>query len=222
MREMQTLNRNKQRGFTLIEMAVVLVIVGLLLGGMLVPLSTQMETDRRKETVATLESIREALIGYAVINGSLPCQDTNNDGLPGPGACLTGANQRNVGGLPYATLGVSRTDAWGNTWTYAVNGAYTQALTLPPPAVTNNGQGDLEVRAAAGCAGTQRGELLPALVISNAKTTNGGTLEPENRDADRCFVDAGYSLLTNGFDDLVVWIPTGVLYNRLVAAGTLP
>ncbi len=49
-----------------------------------------------------------------------------------------------------------------------------------------------------------------------------GTLEPENRDDDRCFVDAGYSQLNNGFDDLVVWIPTGVLYNRLVAAGTLP
>ena len=107
-------NRTTYAGFTLIEMAVVLVIVGLLLGGMLVPLAAQMETDRRKETAATLESIREALIGYAVINGRLPCQDTNGDGLPGPGACNTGANQRNVGGLPYATLGVSRTDAWGN------------------------------------------------------------------------------------------------------------
>ncbi len=58
---MQTLYRHRHRGFTLIEMAVVLVIVGLLLGGMLVPLATQMETDRRKETTATLESIREAL-----------------------------------------------------------------------------------------------------------------------------------------------------------------
>lgn len=222
MREMYTHDRNTCAGFTLIEMAVVLVIVGLLLGGMLVPLATQMETDRRKETTATLESIREALIGYAVINGRLPCHDTNGDGVPGPGTCNTGANQRNVGGLPFATLGVSRTDAWGNAWTYAVNGAYTQTLALPPPAVTNDLGGDLEVRASANCAGNQLGEQLPALVLSNAKTTAGGTLEPENRDVDRCFVDAGFTQGNNGFDDLVVWIPTGVLFNRLVAAGTLP
>lgn len=227
---MHTLDRNTHSGFTLIEMAVVLVIVGLLLGGLLVPLSTQMETDRRKETAATLESIREALIGYAVINGSLPCPDTNDDGLPGPGACNTGANQPpNVGGLPYVTLGVSRHDAWdnisawGNTsWTYAVNGAYTQPLNLPAPAIANDGNGDMEVRAAANCAGNQLGEQLPAIVLSNARTNNAGVLEPENRDADRCFVDAGYTQGNNGFDDLLVWIPTGVLYNRLVAAGTVP
>ncbi len=209
------------KGFTLIEMAVVLVIVGLLLGGLLVPLATQMETDRRKETAATLESIREALIGYAVINDRLPCPDTNTDGIA-EATCNSGANQRNVSGLPYATLGVSRTDAWGNTWTYAVNGAYTQPLALPPPAITNNGQGDLEVRAAANCAGNQLGEQLPALVLSNARANNGGSLEPENRDNDRCFVDAGYTQGNTGFDDLIVWIPTAVLYNRLVAAGTVP
>lgn len=219
---MRRQDRNAQTGFTLIEMAVVLVIVGLLLGGMLVPLAAQMETDRRKETAAKLESIREALIGFAVINGRLPCHDTNGDGLPGPGACNTGANQRNVGGLPYATLGVSPTDAWGNPWRYAVNGAYTQPLGMPPPAIADNGQGDLEVRAAANCAGAQRGEQLPALVLSNARTTSAGTLEPDNRDNDRCFVDAGFIQGNNGFDDLIVWVPTGLLYNRLVAAGTVP
>lgn len=211
-----------QKGFSLIEMAVVLVIVGLLLGGLLVPLSTQMESDRRKETTATLESIRDALLGYAVINGRLPCPDisTPRDGLAD--ACTSGANQITVRGLPYATLGVSATDAWGNPWVYAVNGAYTQPLGLPPPAITNNGAGDIEVRDSANCAGNQLGEMLPALVVSNASATNTGTLEPENRDGDRCFVNAGYSLVPNGFDDLIIWIPTGVLYNRLVAAGKVP
>lgn len=214
-------------GFSLIELAVVLVIIGLMLGGLLVPLSTQMENDRRKETAATLASIREALIGYAIINKSLPCPDTNDDGLPGPGPCNTGANQINVAGLPYVTLGLSSKDAWGNasvwgnsSWTYAVNGAYTQNITVPMPAITLNG--NLEVRAAANCAGAQLGEQLPALVLSNAKTNNGGTLEPENRDADRCFVDAGYIQLNNGFDDLITWIPSSVLLSRMAAAGQLP
>jgi prepilin-type N-terminal cleavage/methylation domain-containing protein len=37
-------------GFTLVEMAIVLVIVGLLLGGLLMPLSAQIEQRRIGET----------------------------------------------------------------------------------------------------------------------------------------------------------------------------
>lgn len=211
-------------GFTLVEMAVVLVIIGLLLGGLLIPLSTQMENDKRKETQATLEGIREALIGYAVINGSLPCHDTNGDGQPGPGACNGGANQRNIGGLPYGLLGVSAVDAWGRPWIYAVNGAYTGTFAIGTPAsITDNANGDLEVWDGAGCGGTrQLGERLPAIVVSEGKNRLGGTLDPENRDNDRCFTAAGYTQGTTGFDDLLAWIAPGVLFNRMVAAGRLP
>ncbi len=51
----------------------VLMIVGLLLGGLIVPLSAQMDQRRATETQKTLEEIKEALTGYAVINGQLPC-----------------------------------------------------------------------------------------------------------------------------------------------------
>lgn len=196
-----------EKGFTLIEMAVVLVIVGLLLGGMLMPLATQMETDRRKETTATLESIREALIGFAVINNArLPCADTNGDGREN---CPT-----TTGGLPYADLGVSRTDAWNNPWVYTVTGAFTTTFTLASV-------GTLDVGTANGC-GTLLADNVPALVWSKARTDYGGALEMENTNGPPCFVDAGYSQLANGFDDLIVWIPPGVLFNRMVAAGKLP
>lgn len=210
-------------GFTLVEMAVVLVIVGLLLGGLLIPLSTQMENDRRKETQATLDAIREALIGYAVINNRLPCHDTDGDGQPGPGACDGDANQSNTGGLPYGLLGVAATDAWGRPWIYAVNGAYTGAFDLGTPAsISDSGNGNLEVWDGAGCGGTQLGGRLPAIVVSEGKNRYGGTLEPENRDGDRCYTNAGYVQGTAGFDDLVVWVAPGVLFNRMVAAGRLP
>lgn len=68
------------RGFTLIEVAVVLFIVTILLGSILIPLATQVEQRQISDTQKTLEEIREALIGFAVVNGYLPCPDTDNDG----------------------------------------------------------------------------------------------------------------------------------------------
>ena len=65
--------RRTAKGFTLAELAVVLVIVGLLLGGLMVPLSTQMDNRYRSDTVKALADIREALIGFAIVNGRLPC-----------------------------------------------------------------------------------------------------------------------------------------------------
>ncbi|MBI5041503.1 MAG: prepilin-type N-terminal cleavage/methylation domain-containing protein [Gammaproteobacteria bacterium] len=216
---MHTQDRHTHAGFTLIEMAVVLVIVGLLLGGMLVPLATQMETDRRKETTATLESIREALIGFAVVNRRLPCPDTNADGRED---CPSGAPNGGPKGLPFADLGVSSTDAWDNTWRYAVTNAFT---TAPPGNFTLASVGNINVGTLANnCTAVLLASNVPALVWSGGKTANGGAFEAENTipDTDSCYLDAGYRQTGNRFDDLIVWIPPGVLFNRMVAAEKLP
>src|SRR5665647_1087323 len=65
-----------QNGFTLIEMAMVLMIVGLLLGGMLVPLSAQMDQRNVSDTQKTLSEIKEAIVGFTLANGRLPCPAT--------------------------------------------------------------------------------------------------------------------------------------------------
>ncbi|HUW25479.1 MAG TPA: prepilin-type N-terminal cleavage/methylation domain-containing protein [Gallionella sp.] len=62
-----------QPGFTLVEMAIVLAIVGLLLGGLIPTLSAQMESQRINETRKQLDEIQQALMGFAIINGRLPC-----------------------------------------------------------------------------------------------------------------------------------------------------
>ena len=80
----------KTRGFTLIEMAVVLFIFGLLIAGVLGPLETQLEARDRNSTIATMNEIIEALYGYAITHGRLPCPDTDGDGLPD-----------NITGVPY-------------------------------------------------------------------------------------------------------------------------
>ena len=204
-------------GFTLVEMAVVLVIVGLLLGGLLVPLSTQMENDRRKETAATLDAIREALIGYAVINQRLPCPDISSprDGREEVGCPPNGALP-NFGGLPYADLGVSRADAWGNAWNYAVTHGFTTTFDLTT-------SGNIQVGTLSNnCTAALLARNVPALVRSNANRTHAGTLEAENAPTNACFIDAGYTQGANGFDDLLTWIAPGVLFNRMVAADRLP
>ncbi len=216
--------RNSTRGFTLIEMAVVMVIIGLLLGGLLTPLATQMENDRRKETQTTLIAIRDALIGYAQINGKLPCPDNNNNGLADD-VCTPGVANLNPpatpGRLPYATLGVSPTDSWGNRWNYVVNGGFTVAAPTLTKTTAGSGNGLIQVSATTGCAAPLLADNVPALIWSGGKSALPGALETENANGDRCFTDAGYSMGNPGFDDMLVWIPRGLLINRMVAAGSL-
>ncbi len=61
------------RGFTLAELAIVLLVVAVLLGGLLMPLSAQIEQRNLEETRRRLDEVREALIGFAEANGRLPC-----------------------------------------------------------------------------------------------------------------------------------------------------
>ncbi len=206
-------------GFTLVEMAVVLLILGLLLGGMLGPLSSRIEESRRSETNAAIAAVRDALVGYAVINKRLPCPDANGNGLDDD-ACSASASTVHTGALPGAALGVSAVDAWGAPLTYAVNGAWTGTLAIT---TQGSGSGRLQVSDAAGCAGGMLGDNVAAVVVSGAKTPWSDALETENRDGDRCYVAAGYSAATGTeFDDLVAWVSPSVLINRLVAAGMLP
>lgn len=56
----------RPRGFTLIELAIVLVIITILIGGLAMPLTAQIQARRIAETKKTLEEAREAIIGYAM------------------------------------------------------------------------------------------------------------------------------------------------------------
>ena len=56
----------RSRGFTLIEMAIVLVIITILIGGLAMPLSAQIQARRIAESNKTLDDAKEAIIGYAM------------------------------------------------------------------------------------------------------------------------------------------------------------
>src|SRR5450830_1543922 len=95
--------RRRQSGFTLVEIAIVLLIVGLMIGGILGPLFSQLEQRRVSDTKRTMEEAREALYGYALRNGYLPCPAISSiNGLEDRTGNL--CNKR-YGFLPWATLG---------------------------------------------------------------------------------------------------------------------
>jgi prepilin-type N-terminal cleavage/methylation domain-containing protein len=55
-------------GFTLIELAIVMFIVTLLLGGMLLPLAGQQDIRNHGDTQKIMADARDALLGFAMAN----------------------------------------------------------------------------------------------------------------------------------------------------------
>ena len=82
---MTVMPRLRTKGFTLTELTIVLVIVALLVGGMMLPLSAQRNLQSVRETQKQLSDVSEALSGYAASHRAgdgkpyLPCPDTDND-----------------------------------------------------------------------------------------------------------------------------------------------
>ncbi len=70
----------RARGFTLTELAVVVAIVALLIGGTLMTLAAQNAAREVSDTQRTLETARDAIVGFALQNGRLPCPAS--DGSP--------------------------------------------------------------------------------------------------------------------------------------------
>src|SRR2546426_9635364 len=119
---------NQSRGFTLTELTMALPITALLTAGAMIPLTAQIEVRNVADTQRTMESIRDAIIGFAQANGRLPCPASGNTpaGAVGAGTEVLGINScANAGGafgvVPWATLGVPETDAWGRRFSYRVS-----------------------------------------------------------------------------------------------------
>jgi len=101
-----------RHGFTLIEMAIVMIIVGLLAGGGAFVMGMLTERKARNESVDYLHQAREALISYAGTQGKLPSADTDRDGT-GDGAT--------AGGFPYLDLKLKPTDFYKRVLRYELN-----------------------------------------------------------------------------------------------------
>jgi len=68
-----------QHGFTLIEIAIVLLVVTILLGYTVAMFPIQQELKQYRQADLEMDEIIQHLIGFAQVNGRLPCPDTTGD-----------------------------------------------------------------------------------------------------------------------------------------------
>jgi prepilin-type N-terminal cleavage/methylation domain-containing protein len=227
--------KHLQQAFSLVEMAIVLTIVGLLMATLLPSLTSQMEQQRRVETRKQLEEIRQALMGFAVMNGRLPCPTTQTDPTNanyGMEAGSCNSNPTAEGYLPWKTLGVTEIDAWGTKrsstsspwngyWRYRVDRNFSNSGSLIVLTTNPHANDALTIRDSAGNSLISTSERPIAIVFStgpdllpngqNTSFESGGTPGIYESDAPG-----------SNFDDMLIWLSRPQLFNRMVAAGKIP
>ncbi len=225
-----------QRGFVLIEVAIALLVLALILGGILAPLNAQVEQGKIRDTNKVISDINEALLGYVMINGRLPRPATSStNGVENASACAS--ETACTGFIPWTTLGSGKLDAWGNIIRYSVTPAFANSAF----ALTTVGTKTIQERNAASAL-VSYATLVPVVVWSNGPEnfgTNGTAVvrannssgvtnadEITNNTASTTFIrriQVNNSAATGGeFDDIVTFIPTAILVNKAIAAGKLP
>ena len=225
-------SKAKNSGFSLLEITVVMIVMGLVLGGALAPLSAQLESAARNTTNDKLQQVTDALVGFAMVNGRLPCPDIDNNGNEN---LITVASlvvcDSNSGKLPYRLLAVDDKDAWKQRFSYFVSPEFadtandTSCDSVSSASFTLCTVGTLTIR----------DDLLqvvaaevPALVISHGKNwalASSARSVPEAANfansSDKFLQD--YSNVSgNQFDDLVEWVSPNILKHKMVSAGQLP
>jgi len=233
----------KQAGFTLVEIAIVLVIVGIILGGLLASLAAQVDQRDYSQTRQSMEEIREALMGYALSHGYLPCPAISSTNGAEDRVVATGACTNRVGFLPWAELGVKKTDGWNHLYRYSVTPAYSNSITTIMLSPTTARDITIQTRSSTGVLiNLSNTNDIPVAVVSHGKngygaTSNDGVLiidtSANNDDEKTNNTGVGTVLVAREFgndktttfgeyDDIVVWLSPNVYLSKMVTVGRLP
>lgn len=227
----------RRMGFTLIEMAIVVAILGVVLAAGLQIYGQRLAVERELETRRKMDVIEDALKTFYLVNGRLP--------YPANGAVVSGnslgvessvvttglalSNRAYIGVIPSRTLNLPDDvllDAYGNKFTYVVDGdcCVSWAASCGDTSTTNN----ISVLDAANTAITSSAVYL---LLSHGPNMYGawlsksgtrklaaapamvyGTLEALNNNVNYVFRDMlrqSTGTASTHFDDLVRWKTKG-------------
>ena len=146
-------HKTTQRGFSLVEIAVVLLIVGLALGAGISMLGSQLENKKVSDTQVRIKEANDAIMAFAAVNRRLPCPATAagtglesvTAGAPGLRGQCTNPND---GFVPARTLGLTGQGPNGlllDAWTFSIRYA------VSPVAYTGTGNPPLNINCGANC-----------------------------------------------------------------------
>jgi prepilin-type N-terminal cleavage/methylation domain-containing protein len=235
--------QGRARGFSLIELSVVLVLLTIVLGLGLGALNAQFQSANATVTKKRQELIREALIAHLGAARRLPCaDDPTTGGVTGTEDCPA-----TFGVLPYAILGLAREsaeDGWGNLFSYGVFAAPTP--TCPGSGIDwknatcfgEGKSGGFTVNDGTVAAATPLTTNAIALVIAHGPNGLGAWTREGTRNAspvgceeahNASFAGGGCTLLANTFfrgerqdvDDVVAYLGAGEAIQQLARQGVL-
>lgn len=137
-------------GFTLIEMAIVMIIIGLIISMLATVMPTLIRTSKVKKARTDLETVDLALRGYLTANGKLPlaANGTANGDIPSSSLLLATPN-----------------DLWGRPIKYSVNVALTTTTFT-----------DLQTTLNTACSGAAPPQVSPATAMAYVIFTTGRNL----------------------------------------------
>lgn len=238
--------RTTESGFTLIEMAIVIAIAGVLVAMLAPVLGSIAENNRSELTVQRMNAIEDAMVVFVRQNGRLPCPAAPNGSPLGEerASCNTGGNANGV--VPFRTVGLAEADArdgYGNYFTYHVAEDYADSSL--PGGITDPGgfcfvssgvpNGDLDVEDLDG--NNVTGQDIAYVVLSHGKNgygrynppgnnqidaDGGGTFEDENSDGNAVFVE-GVRLTADAadgpLDDTIAWRTRDGIADRAIEFG---
>ncbi len=235
-----------QQGFTLIEMAIVLAIMGLLIGMLAPVLGGISENNRAEATSMRLNAIDDAMVVFLRLNGRLPCPAAPDGDPLGLERSACSVDADNDGIVPFRSLGLSQAEArdgYNNYFSYHVARAYadpnlSQEIADPLGFCLAGGQspeGDLDIQ-------DRHGDSLSVqdiayVVVSHGKNGHGrynppgtdrvndhkgGLLEDENVDGDTQFIESVRIEVEGNdgpYDDTMSWKTRDGLAGRAVEFG---
>ena len=237
--------RLHQRGYSLVELAIVMLVIGVLSRAAIVPIHAGFDQANRAATQKQLRIVKQAVIGYLVTTGTLPCPlvplISIDAGYEQDTPCL-----RSVGGLPAARLGIQGAindhgellDSWGQPLVYAVS-LFSHSSRGDPSLPDWTSQGELAAvgvhaldadlvlclhAVAATCSQRElRAEKVAWVALSLGADISVRGDQLENQDNDEVFVSR-LSSVTRGqeFDDLLSWSSRSELVYWLLQSSWFP